>query len=143
MRFTVKKLRLLILALDGFLLLLAWKLDAILNLMLNSPEGCVFLQNGLICPACGGTRSAFHFVSGNFCQSFAYHPAVFCIILYLIALVILWNLDYVFTLGFAKKIHRKMTDYRVIIAIAVSFVVIGIGRNFWGDQTLLYEGIPA
>ena len=85
----IKKPSVLVLALDGFLLLLAWKLDAILNLMLNSPEGCVFLQNGLICPACGGTRSVFHFVSGNFRQSFAYHPAVFCIILYLIALVIL------------------------------------------------------
>ncbi len=138
MRLAANKLRLWVLALDGFLLIFAWKLAEILRFMLESPEECTFLQKGIICPACGGTRSVLNFVSGRFRQSFSYHPVVFCVIIYLIVLVFLWNLDYVLDLRFAKKIHRKMTDYRVIIAIAVCYVVIGVGRNFWGDRTLLY-----
>lgn len=138
MHIATGKLRILIVALDVVLLLVGWKLNAISAFMLRSASECNLLGDGIICPACGGTRCVYHFVSGNFRSAFSYHPVVFCIIIYLILLLILWNLDFLFGVRFAKKIHKWMVDYRTIIVIAVCYVVIGLSRNFVGDWSHLY-----
>ncbi len=138
MGFTANKLRLLVLSFDALLLIVACKLKDILACMLSSESECAFLEKGMICPACGGTRSTYYFFSGDFQPAFTYHPAVFCIIIYLIILTVLWNLDYVFGLRFAKKLHSKMVDYRVVITLAVCYVVIGLSRNFIEGWAQLY-----
>ena len=138
MRSAAGKLRIIIIALDALLLIVVWKLKAILGFMLRSASECMLLEDGIICPACGGTRCAYHFASGNFLTAFSYHPVLFCIIIYLMILLILWNLDFLFGVKHTKRLHRWMMDYRAIIAIAVCYVVIGLSRNFVGDWSHLY-----
>ena len=139
MHLTLGKQRLLIGIFDALMLLLLWQRDAILQWMLGPETQCFLLKNGVICPACGGTRCAFYLASGAFAKAFVYHPVLFCLFFYLVALAILWNAELLFQVDLAKKLRRWMTDYRVVIAIALCYVVVGLSRNFIGDWSHLYQ----
>ena len=107
--------------------------------MLGPETQCFLLKNGVICPACGGTRCAYYLASGELAKAFTYHPVVFCLFFYLAALLIFWNLEILLGIGWAKRLRRWMTDYRTVIAIALCYVVVGLSRNFIGDWSHLYQ----
>ncbi len=136
---TAGRQKLLIVSLDALLLLLFLCRNAVLGFMLGSESQCFMLEKGWICPACGGTRCAFYFASGEFAKAFSYHPVMFCIFIYLAVLLIFWNLELLLKWGWAKKLRKIMADYRAIIAVALCYVVIGMSRNFVGDWSHLYQ----
>jgi hypothetical protein len=125
-----KKSLLLITVFDIIVLSVFFSLKYITAIMLDTLSGCIFLKYGFICPSCGGTRAVHNFVTGNFIASFNYNPYIFGIIIYLIAAVIILNLEFLLKLSFAKKIRKLILNYKVIIGLAVGYAVFGILRNF-------------
>lgn len=127
----IKNKRLFVLIADLAMLAIGFCIRPLAYIMIKTEIAkCTFYKNGILCPGCGGTRCVYNFVSGNFARSFEYHPFVFCLIWYLALIVVLFNLDFLFNLQFAKKINRFLTDYRVIVAILIAYSIFGISRNF-------------
>jgi len=125
-----KKSLILITIFDIIALISFLSVKYITQLMLDIMPGCIFYKYGFICPSCGGTRTVHNFVTGNFIASFSYNPYIFGIIIYLIAAVIILNLEFLLKLSFAKKIRKIIFNYKVIIGIAIGYAVFGILRNF-------------
>lgn len=127
----IKNKRLFILLFDLAVLVAGFCMKPITIFMkITKISECFLYKHGIICPGCGGTRCVNNFFSGNFAKSFEFHPFVFCLIWYLVLIILLLNLDFLFNLKFARKINRFLVDYRVLTVIFISFALFGISRNF-------------
>lgn len=88
------------------------------------PECIIHKHTGLLCPGCGGTRSAINFMQGNFKQSFMYHPIFFITFLYLIFVNFLYIIN-----SFKKKeiltfLYPKEKFWKFFIIIILIFTLI-------------------
>ena len=90
---------------------------------------CPWVALGWQCPSCGGTRCVRYLFSGRMAEAFAVNPFLFVLIWYLIAALLLMNVGVLLKWKWAEKCARAMTDWRMVIAVAVLFVIFGIVRN--------------
>lgn len=119
-----------VLCLDGVLLLLALAVRPLSRWMMRNVPTCPVAAAGLQCPACGSTRCVRYFFSGEFLVSFSMNPAVFLLIVYLGAALILLNVGALMKADRLEKIARAMTGWRAVIIWAIAFVLFGVVRNF-------------
>ncbi len=98
--------------------------------MLENFSGCIFYKMGFLCPACGATRCVYSIFQGNFSDAISYNIAVFAVFIYLVILLIVFNMSVLFGFRRITKILHIIIDYRVIIIISVSFALFGLVRNF-------------
>ena len=128
-RFSPNK-RCAILILDGALLLFCLLVPFLTDFMRSYLPSCLLAAYRLPCPSCGGTRCVESFFALDFVSSFLYHPYIFCMILYGIAVVLMLNLYCLWDLNFAKKALRYMCHYKTIIILAAGYMLFGILRYF-------------
>lgn len=77
------------------------------------------------CPTCGATRCVTNFVTGNWKESFFYHPFFFITIIYLI----IANIVYIINAFRKKNILRWIyPTYKFWIVWAVLFMIFAIVR---------------
>ncbi len=126
---SVQKKQIHVIIIDLALAVMFFSFKIITALMLKHLPKCIFLQYGIVCPSCGGTRSVRNFVSGNFLLSFKYNPFVFLVIIYALAGIVMFNIAYLFQVKSADRIFKKMISATAIIAFAVGYVVFGLVRN--------------
>lgn len=130
MEFTAKRKKILLLLLDTALICLFLFSQHILGFMMRTFPPCLFAEIGLQCPACGGTRCFSAFFSGNFALALTLNPYFFCLFLYGIVLLFVLHLAILIPRkGFTKALHY-MTHYKLIIALAIGFLLFGVIRNF-------------
>lgn len=102
----------------------------ILRGMIDGVPNCWSLQMGIICPACGGTRCLLNLIQGNFLAAFKLSPMVILVVLYLCLVLLCLNFAAFTRQKYFYKILRKLTNHYSIIILAITFVVVGILRNF-------------
>ena len=130
----LKNKRFLIILLDILLTGFSFCLKPVTLFMFRTGlSECVYYAKGIICPGCGGTRCIYNFSIGNFQEAFRFNPGIFCGIFYVLAIVILLNLDILFNVKLARKTNRFLTDYRVILILVIAFMGFGLSRNFFVD----------
>ena len=119
-----------VLALDGALLVLALAGRALTGWMLG--EGltpCPYLQWGLLCPACGGTRCIHFLLRGKLLQSFQMNPYIFLTAVLCVTIVALLNVTAFTKKHCGEKITRKILKPRWLVVWAIGFAVFGVLRN--------------
>ena len=130
----IKNKRFRILFFDALILGFSFCLKPITLFMFSTGlSECAYRKFGLICPGCGGTRCVYNLSLGNFGEAFRYNPGVFCVIVYFLIVLLLFNLDILFNLKFAEKARKILTDYRLLIGLAVVFMLFGASRTFFVD----------
>jgi len=92
------------------------------------PE-CPAKAIGILCPACGGTRCFYYFFSCDFAKAFALNGFLFLTTLYVCAVLILWNLSWLFEVKFASKALNRMLDYRVFLGWGIGMALFFLFRN--------------
>lgn len=102
----------------------------ILRAMLHGAPNCWSLQMGIICPACGGTRCLLNLLEGNLVTAITLNPMVLFVVLYLCVVLLCLNFFAFTKLKLFQKALRLLTNYKLIIALTVCFVVVGTLRNF-------------
>ena len=102
----------------------------LLRLLMNKVSNCWSMEMGFICPACGGTRCLTSLLVGDVLSAIKYNPIVFLIMIYLSVIFVLFNVSVFIKWKFADKLLTKLTNYHIIIYIAIAFVVVGLLRNF-------------
>ena len=98
--------------------------------IINNFSGCIFRLGGYLCPACGGTRAVYNFLSGNFAKAFSYNPYIVLILVYLIVLLVILNVEFLFGVKKVTPIRKAMVNYKTIIALVIGYALFGIIRNF-------------
>lgn len=119
-----------ILLLDGALLAAIPLGSAASKWMLDALPDCIFLQHGLLCPACGGTRCLRALTRGDFLLAFRMNPYLFCTAFLALALVVLLNVTVLSGGRWGSGLLRKAAKPWLLILWAAGFVVFGILRNF-------------
>lgn len=79
---------------------------------------------GIECPSCGGTRCVINFISGNFKQSFYYHPIFFITIIYLIIVNLLYIINSFRKEEFITWIYPKTKFWIIWIIVLILFTII-------------------
>ena len=97
--------------------------------MLIGGKPCTWTAFGAKCATCGGTRCVNSFLEGRFTDAFAYNPAVFIGILYVILTVVMLNLLFVFRKKFAKPILLKMYSLTAFFVVMGMLLVFTVVRN--------------
>ncbi len=128
MKNAFKNKRLNVLIADGALLVLALFAKRIAALMIKHIPPCVFLERGILCPSCGGTRCIQSFFSGDISEAFYYNAYFAAMIFYVAAVLILINLYCLFDIKKMRKIIRVTAGKETIITLAVGFIIFGIVR---------------
>ena len=97
--------------------------------MLEWEIPCVFLQRGIMCPACGGTHCLHSFLQGNIAEAFMANSYVFSTIILLIGIMIALNIMYMRKeCCLASRVNlRTIAKWTVIWAIG--FALFGVIRN--------------
>lgn len=125
-----KKALFIVLIIDFLLLLGLVFAKPISRIMIETLPDCPFrTYYSVLCPSCGATRAVFNLFSGNILIAFKFNQFFFLLSFYLVFIIIFLNLGYVFNINFAKKVFIKATNYKVIIALAVLWLLFGIIRN--------------
>lgn len=130
MYYLLKQKKIIIAVIDFLVLVFAFFAKNIAYFMMDNLPACFVAEHGYLCPSCGGTRCVYNFFSGNFVTAFVFNPFLFLIIIYFLLLLVLLNLSFIFNNSLANNVLKVITDYRVIILIAVLFGIFGILRNF-------------
>ncbi len=123
--------------LDVVLIIGIFTAPLLLRLLMDGVPNCWSLNMGIICPACGGTRCLINLLEGDFITSFIYNPMVFVIVLYLICVLLFWNLLVFTKCSFTSKVFKKLTHHYCVILLAVAFVMLGVLRNFIFTDTYI------
>lgn len=126
----LKNKRFLVLGFDLLLIILLFAAKSITHFLINDSFVCFFRKFGILCPACGSTRAVYNFVLGNFTASFTSNPFIFLLIIYLAAITVILNLEFVFKLKFAEKIRKRAFNCKILIAMVICYAVFGVFRNF-------------
>lgn len=129
MRTKNKSFNIIILA-DVILILLMCFGKRLVHLAMNILPTCPFLKMGLLCPACGGTRCTFAILNLDFAAAFNFNPFIFVLFFYAATAYICVNLHFLFGFNTPRKIYKALLDYKVIIILAVAFMIFGVVRNF-------------
>lgn len=116
---------------DFLAVALAFLLRPVTRIMFDSLPDCVFARMGFLCPSCGGTRCINQLSRGRLVEAFMYNPCVFLMVVYMLLILVVANLGYLFNVSMARKIFKAITNYKVIITIAVCYAVFGIIRNIF------------
>ena len=95
-----------------------------LNMIKYIPNCFIHEKFGILCPSCGGTRCVINFLTGNFMQSFLYHPIFFITIIYLLFI----NLIYIIN-SFRKKeiltfLYPKEKFWYVFLIIILIYTIV-------------------
>lgn len=99
-------------------------------IMINVLPDCPFPTHlSVLCPSCGATRAVLNFFSGNFSAAFNFNQYFFVLLFYIIIVFLFMNLGFVFNINKAKQIFLKLTNHKVIIALAALWALFGIARN--------------
>lgn len=83
----------------------------------------------MFCPKCRGTRAVYHLFRADLKTVFEYNQFFFLLTFYLAAVLILANLSYLINIDICKRLFAKAANYRVIIALAVLWLLFGVFRN--------------
>ncbi len=126
--FKNKKINVLIA--DSVLLVLALLASNIAAFMIKYIPPCVFMEKGILCPACGGTRCIQSFFSGNISAAFSYNAYFTVVIFYAMVLLFLINLYCLFDFKRLKIVIRIISGKEAIVALAVGFLFFGVIRTF-------------
>ena len=118
-----------LLLLDGVLLTLAGLARPLSRWMLSALSDCYVAQMGLVCPACGGTRAVAALCRGDLLAAVELNALVVLLIVYAVLIVVAFHIEVLFRQGWARTIHVRMLNYRVIIGWAVVAVLFCVLRN--------------
>lgn len=114
-----------LLLMDAILLAGALLAPVVARWMLDALPDCRFQQLGFVCPTCGGTHCVFAFFRGQFGEAFAFHPVIFCMLLYVLAAVLLLHLNLLRESVTVNKITRALVHPRAAIVWAIVMAVFG------------------
>ena len=118
----------LILAADGLLILLLVFGKQIVTWMHTYIPPCAFYEKGLLCPACGSTRSMGALFRGDIVGAFLFHPYVFCLTIFAGLCLLTANLAHVANVPWAKRIGAVIFRGTTVIVLAAGFAIFGVGR---------------
>ena len=118
-----------LLLLDGVLLTLAGVARPLSRWMLSALSDCYVAQMGFVCPACGGTRAVAALCRGDLLAAVELNALVVLLIVYAVLIVVAFHIEVLFRQGWARTIHVRMLNYRVIIGWAVVAVLFCVLRN--------------
>ena len=90
---------------------------------------CFYLQFGLQCPACGGTRCLNYLTAGKVFYAFQLNPYVFCTVILSVGILSLMNIAVLSKKGQGRELLNRIWKPKWLIAWAVGFAVFGILRN--------------
>ncbi len=124
----VKK-RIIVLAADIAVIAFALLAPSLASLLMNSLSECFFLERGILCPACGGTRCVYSFFSGRFAEAIAYNAAFFCAIIYGLVLLLWLNIDALRPNRVSPTAIRLMTCPATVFTALGLYLVYGLLRN--------------
>jgi hypothetical protein len=127
---TGKNKKILALSIDCGIIILAFLIPIIADLMMTVIPTCIFARMGILCPTCGATRCMRAFFTGDFGAAFSYNQMVFIMIFYVAALLVIGNLAAFTKWRAPKRIFKLGTHYITVIVIAGIYAVFGILRNF-------------
>ncbi len=97
--------------------------------MIAQNSVCEWTRYGILCGTCGGTRMVNSILHGEFIKAFNLNQFLFLCTIYLAVSLIVLNLAWVFNVGFAKKMIRKMYNLAAVITVLVLFVLFIAIRN--------------
>ncbi len=84
---------------------------------------------GIDCPSCGATRCVTNFVTGNWVESFMYHPFFFVTIIYLIVVNIVYIINAFRKKEILKWIYPKFKFWIVWTILLIIFAIVRILLN--------------
>lgn len=114
---------------DIFVLLILIFRNYLINLLNYLNPKCFVLKlTGYPCPSCGGTRGFEAFCAGDFISAYNYNAFFFVLFIYLGILLFFSNLYLISKWNFAYIIMSGMSNYKVIICMAVCYLLFGIYR---------------
>ena len=116
-----------ILLLDGLLIALIPIAGLLSGLMINMLPDCLLYKQGLLCPACGGTRCIRYLAQLKPLAAFKMNPYIFCTAIICVGLLILLNAAVLS--GGKYGLLKKLCRPTFVILWAIGFVLFGILRN--------------
>ncbi|MBQ7128798.1 MAG: DUF2752 domain-containing protein [Clostridia bacterium] len=137
MKTLFKNSKIIVITIDFLLISFTFFGKFIAELMIKYIPNCPFRNYGLLCPSCGGTRAVYLIFNGNFIVAFNYNQYFFLLAFYIIAVIIFANIGYLFRIKAAEAIFKKITNYKIIISLAVLWLIFGIFRNLFLNTPLL------
>lgn len=96
------------------------------DLMLSQYSQCGFLLLGGKCITCGGTHFVNTLLNFKFIEAFHHNEFLFALTAFLAVAFILWNLDWLFGIQWAKKINK----YLISVPSLIIWCVIMLGFFF-------------
>lgn len=129
MKILKDKVSIIVVSFDVIVILAIVFVKPVVSCAMNVLPACFLGKIGLVCPACGGTRCFYNFFTGNLYASFMYNQFMFFMIVFALILIIVANLAFVFNLSAARKIFLRLSNFRVIIVLAVFYAIFGVVRN--------------
>ncbi len=116
---------------DILLILFSLSAPYLASAMMESGPTCYFLEKGIICPSCGGTRCVYAFFTGAFKQAFLYNFSIFCGLLLLFFVILLLNIHVFFKNERCIKIIRRILHPVTLTVLILLYVILGLLRNFF------------
>lgn len=128
--FKVHYKKITVLSLDVLCLLAALICRPLSASMLESGSECYWSLMGIRCFTCGGTHFVNDLLSFRIGAAFADNQLLFIMTAYLGASLILFNLLWLFELGFAKKVLKVMYSIPALILMGVGMITFFVWRNW-------------
>lgn len=97
--------------------------------MIAQNSVCQWTLIGINCGTCGGTRMVNAILHGEFVKAFNLNQFLFLCTVYIAIVFIVMNLAWVFNLGFAKKMLKKMVSLTALFTWLGLFVAFIAVRN--------------
>ena len=89
---------------------------------------CYFLERGIQCPSCGGTRCVMYLSQFQFISAFKMNPFFFITAMICLAMVILLNISVFFNWNKGWNILKKVAKPYSVIIWAIGYAVFGMLR---------------
>lgn len=104
-------------------------IERLSRLMLSTSSECGMLRLGGKCITCGGTHFVNTFLNFKFIEAFQHNEFLFVLSVFLGVCFILWNLDWLFGIGWAKKLLKKFISIPSLIIWCALMLAFFFARN--------------
>ena len=119
-----------ILLLDAVLLTLIPIVGLLARWMMDAVPACIFLERGIRCPSCGGSRCVLYLTQFRFADAFRMNPFYFSTAMVCLALILFLNISVLLQWQKGMRIFKKVCRPYLVILWAIGYAVFGFIRMF-------------